>query len=250
MRIVSLLPSTTEIICDLGLGSELVGVTAECNWPQHVRDGREIVVRSFADPTLTPGEIDDFVRTQLDAGLDLYTLDDEALQRCDPDLIVSQDLCRVCAVASGDVEAATARLNCDAAILQIDPQNLSEVLESIVTIANAAGVAHRGLEFVVSLRSRLQVVLEAVAEHGFARSGLYGPDGCNHVPPHVGIRRRGRAGSRPPRDAFVANDVGIHQAGTTRNRHRRTMRVWSRTGERTSAIGARPSAGDCRGMGN
>jgi len=102
VRIVSLLPSTTEIICDLGLGGELLGVTAECNWPQRVQDGREIVVRSIADAAMTPGEVDEFVRQRIGAGLDLYQLDDAALQRCNPDLILSQDLCRVCAVASGD----------------------------------------------------------------------------------------------------------------------------------------------------
>ncbi len=155
MRIVSLLPSTTEIICDLGLQDELLGVTAECNWPEHVRDGREIVVRSFADAAMTPGEIDDYVRQRLAEGLDLYELDDAALQRCDPDLILSQDLCRVCAVASGDVAAATARLNCHAEVLQIDPQTLTDVLESIETIAIAANVTERGVEYVQSLRRRL-----------------------------------------------------------------------------------------------
>ncbi len=162
MRIVSLLPSTTEIVCDLGLEVDLVGVTAECNWPHRIQDGREIVVRSFADATMTPGEIDVFVRQRLEAGLDLYELDDEALQRCDPDLILSQDLCRVCAVPSGDVEAATQRLNCHADVLQIDPQTLSEVLESIATIASAADVAQRGTDFVVALRGRLNDVQAAV----------------------------------------------------------------------------------------
>jgi iron complex transport system substrate-binding protein len=173
----------------LGLERDLVGVTAECNWPQHVQDGREIVVRSFADPTLTPGEIDDFVRRRLDAGLDLYTLDDEALQRCDPDLILSQDLCRVCAVASGDVEAATARLNCHAAILQLDPQNLFDVLESITTIASAAGVADRGIEFVASLRSRLNDVLEAVRDaprpRVFVLEWIDPPFGAGHWVPDL-----------------------------------------------------------------
>jgi len=189
VRIVSLLPSTTEIICDLGLGDELFGVTAECNWPQHVQDGREIVVRSFADPQLTPSEIDEYVRQRLDAGLDLYTLDDEALQRCDPDLIVSQDLCRVCAVASGDVEAAITRLNCHAEVLQIDPQNLSQVLESIVTIANAAGVADRGNDFVTSLRSRLNRVLATVQEHPrrrvFVLEWIDPPFGAGHWVPDL-----------------------------------------------------------------
>ena len=95
MRIVSLIPTTTEIVCDLGLENDLLGVTAECNWPDGVQQGREIVVRSLAGSELTPGEIDEYVRERIDAGLDLYALDDEALRRCDPDLILSQ----------GDVES-------------------------------------------------------------------------------------------------------------------------------------------------
>jgi iron complex transport system substrate-binding protein len=148
----------------LGLEDDLVGVTAECNWPNRVQDGREIVVRSFADAEMTPGEIDVLVRLRLEAGLDLYALDDEALQRCDPDLILSQDLCRVCAVASGDVEAATQRLNCHADVLQIDPQTLPEVLESIAAIATAANVSQRGIDFVTALRGRLADVQTAVGE--------------------------------------------------------------------------------------
>src|ERR1700689_5929101 len=104
---------------------------------------------------MTPSKIDAFGRQRLAAGLDLYELDDAALQRCDPDLILGQDLCRVCAVASGDVAAATARLNCHADVLQIDPQTLNAVLESIATIASAAGVAERGSEYVDPLRQRL-----------------------------------------------------------------------------------------------
>jgi iron complex transport system substrate-binding protein len=162
VRIVSLLPSTTEIICDLGLADDLVGVTVECNWPTGVQVGREIVVRTFAEPSMTPGEIDEIVRQRLSEGLDLYALDDDALQRCDPDLILSQDLCRVCAVASGDVEAAKARLNCHADILQIDPLTLSQVIASIDTIADAAGVHERGRAYVNSLQARLAAVEESV----------------------------------------------------------------------------------------
>jgi iron complex transport system substrate-binding protein len=189
VRIVSLLPSTTEIVCDLGLEVELVGVTAECNWPNRIQDGREIVVRSFTDDAMTPGEIDEFVRQRLDAGLDLYALDDEALQRCDPDLILSQDLCRVCAVASGDVEAATRRLNCHADVLQIDPQTLSEVLESIVTIAIAADVAQRGIDVVAGLRGRLADVQTAVRERPrrrvFILEWIDPPFGAGHWVPDL-----------------------------------------------------------------
>ncbi|MEO9180412.1 MAG: ABC transporter substrate-binding protein [Acidimicrobiales bacterium] len=171
MRIVSLLPSTTEIVCDLGLADDLIGVTIECNWPAGVQEGREIVVRSFAEPSMTPGEIDAIVHHRLSEGQDLYTLDDEALQRCDPDLILSQDLCRVCAVASGDVEAAKVRLNCRADILQIDPLTLSQVLASIATIAGAAGAEERGRAYIGSLHARLAAVEEAV--HGEVRRRVF-----------------------------------------------------------------------------
>lgn len=162
MNIVSLLPSTTEIIFDLGLEDQLKGVTIECNWPAEARAGREIVVDTFTKPGMTPGEIDAIVRERMAAGLDLYNLDDDALARCAPDLILSQDLCRVCAVASGDVDAAIARLRCDATLLQIDPQNLLEVIESINTIAQAAGVSHRGLALTQALHERLLAVAENI----------------------------------------------------------------------------------------
>lgn len=162
MNIVSLLPSTTEIIFDLGLGDQLKGVTIECNWPAEARAGREIVVDTFTKPGMTPGEIDAIVKERMAAGLDLYNLDDDALARCAPDLILSQDLCRVCAVASGDVDAAIARLRCDATLLQIDPQNLLEVIESINTIAQAAGVSHRGLDLTQALHERLLAVAENI----------------------------------------------------------------------------------------
>ena len=163
MRIVSLLPSTTEIVFDLGLQDQLQGVTIECNWPKSAKSGREIVVDTFTNPTMTPGEIDAIVKQRMAAGLDLYNLDDDALARCNPDLILSQDLCRVCAVASGDVDAAVARLNCNATVLQIDPQNLHQVIESINTIAVAAGVADRGLALTESLHHRLEAVAMTVA---------------------------------------------------------------------------------------
>jgi iron complex transport system substrate-binding protein len=207
VRIVSLLPSTTEIVCDLGLGSELLGVTAECNWPPRVQDGREIVVRSFADTAMTPGEIDAFVHQRLAAGLDLYQLDDAALRRCDPDLILSQDLCRVCAVASGDVAAATARLNCHAEVLQIDPQNLSDVLESISTIATAANVTQRGIDFVDSLRNRLTDVLDAV--HGLPRRRVFilewinPPFGAGHWVPDLVVAAGGEPILARPGDRSV-----------------------------------------------
>jgi iron complex transport system substrate-binding protein len=189
MRIVSLLPSTTEIVCDLGLAEQLFGVTVECNWPQGVRDGREVVVDTFIDSSLSPAKIDELVRTRVAAGLDLYELDDAALARCNPDLILSQDLCRVCAVATGDVEAAVERLSCDALVLQIDPQTLNEVIESINTIAVAAGVAERGAVLTKDLHARLAYIRERVAgkprQRVFVLEWIDPPFGSGHWVPDI-----------------------------------------------------------------
>lgn len=189
MNIVSLLPSTTEIVFDLGLADQLRGVTVECNWPQHAKEGREIVVDTFTNPTMTPGEIDAIVKERVAQGLDLYNLDDAALARCAPDLILSQDLCRVCAVASGDVNAAVARLNCDANVLQIDPQTLHQVVDSINTIAEAAGVASRGTALTNSLHARLEKVADNV--RGLSRPKVFvlewidPPFGAGHWVPDI-----------------------------------------------------------------
>ena len=165
MRIVSLLPSTTEIIFDLGLGEQLLGVTFECNFPPEARQGREIVVGGMDTKHLTPLEIDELVRARLAAGDELYSLDDAALARCNPDLILSQDLCRVCAVPSGEVDLAVARLNCQATVLQIDPHTLVEVIDSVQTVADAAGVPERGQTLVHSLHQRLATLRERTDSH-------------------------------------------------------------------------------------
>jgi iron complex transport system substrate-binding protein len=165
MRIVSLLPSTTEIIFQLGLADDLLGVTFECNFPTEARQGREIVVGGMDTKHLTPHEIDELVRAKVAAGEDLYSLDDAALQRCDPDLILSQDLCRVCAVSSGNVDEALERLQCHAQVLQIDPHSLGEVIESVNTVALAAGVAERGVALVQQLHARLASLKARIDAH-------------------------------------------------------------------------------------
>ena len=165
MRIVSLLPSTTEIVFDLGLADQLLGVTFECNFPPVARQGREIVVGGMDTKHLTPLEIDELVRARLAAGDELYSLDDAALARCNPDLILSQDLCRVCAVPSGEVDLAVARLNCQATVLQIDPHSLAEVIDSVQTVADATGVPERGRTLVLALHQRLATLRERTDSH-------------------------------------------------------------------------------------
>src|SRR5919109_1048326 len=112
MRLVSMLPSATEIVYALGLGDQLVGVTFECDEPASARAEKTVVVGGLDTRGLSPREIDDYVRGRLAAGVDLYTLHEDALAGLQPDLILTQDLCRVCTlIARGRKPSRTASVS-------------------------------------------------------------------------------------------------------------------------------------------
>jgi iron complex transport system substrate-binding protein len=159
VRIVSMLPSATEIVYALGLEDDLVGVTFECNEPRRARLEKRIVVGGRDTSAMTPGDIDRYVRDRLAAGEDLYTLDAGALTEIAPDVILTQDLCRVCALPTGQVEDALDYLGCCAEVISLDPHTLDDVLDSIKIVGRRLGVEQRADELV----SRLQVRLDAVA---------------------------------------------------------------------------------------
>jgi iron complex transport system substrate-binding protein len=163
MRIVSLLPSATEIVYALGLDDQLVGVTFECDEPADARSRHRVVVGGADTSGMTVGEIDAYVRAQVAAGRDLYTLDEGALGELDPDLILSQDLCRVCALPTGQVDAALQHLGCRADVVTLDPHSLADVLASIRAVGAATGTDARAAELVASLQARLDAVRSAVA---------------------------------------------------------------------------------------
>ena len=157
MRIVSLLPSTTEILFAIGAGDDVVGVTFECDYPAAARS-RTIVSTSAMPEGLTPAAIDDFVVAAMARGDDLYHLDEGALAGLDADLVVTQDLCAVCAVDVSVVDDALAHLGCTAEVLTIDPHTLEEVFESILTLGRATGHQPEAEELVAEQRTRLDVV--------------------------------------------------------------------------------------------
>jgi iron complex transport system substrate-binding protein len=169
MRIVSLLPSATEIVYALGLDAQLVGVTFECDEPPAARLSKTIIVGGRDTSALNPAEIDSYVRETLSAGGDLYTLHEDALAQLDPDLILTQDLCRVCAVPTGQVREAVAHLGCSADVVTLDPYSLADVLDSIGTVADAAGVTDRAERLLATLRARLDTVSARVRTAGAAR---------------------------------------------------------------------------------
>jgi iron complex transport system substrate-binding protein len=162
MRIVSLLPSATEILFDLGLGDHVVGVTFECDFPVEAR-GKRIVSTSALPEGLTPQQIDAVVKQRIAAGEDLYRLDRGAFAELDPTLVVTQDLCAVCAVDVSEVDDALAFLGCRAEVLTLDPMTLDEVIDSVLAVGAATGTAARAGEIVAECRQRLTAVAAAVA---------------------------------------------------------------------------------------
>jgi iron complex transport system substrate-binding protein len=163
VRVVSLLPSATEIVYALGLGDQLVGVTFECDEPAAARRDKTVVVGGLDTSGMDPAAIDAYVREQISAGKDLYTLDAGALAALSPDLILTQDLCRVCALPAGQVTEALDYLGCSAQVITLDPHSLDEVLDTILIVGRHTG-AQRAAELLVGeLRQRLEDVGSRVA---------------------------------------------------------------------------------------
>jgi len=166
VRIVSLLPSTTEILFALGAGDDVVGVTFECDTPVEART-RTIVSTSAMPSGLTPSEIDAFVVGAVADGVDLYHLEADALRELDPTLVVTQDLCAVCAVDVSTVDDALAHLGCTAEVLTVDPHSLEDVLQSVLLLGKATGREETAAELVQSLRLRMAAVWRSTM--GFGR---------------------------------------------------------------------------------
>ncbi|HET9575994.1 MAG TPA: cobalamin-binding protein [Nitrospira sp.] len=155
MRIVSLLPSATEMICALGLEDQLVGVTHECDYPPSVRRLPK-VTHTRLPSDASSGEIDRLVREQLKTTRSLYSLDLPLLNDLRPDLIVTQSLCQVCAVAQDEVQAALSQLPGKPCVINLEPQSLEGMFDALRHVASAAGVSAE--ERIRSLRARVHAV--------------------------------------------------------------------------------------------
>jgi iron complex transport system substrate-binding protein len=168
VRIVSLLPSTTEILFALGAGDDVVGVTFECDTPSEART-RTIVSTSAMPTGMSPAEIDAYVVGAVADGVDLYHLEADALRALDPTLVVTQDLCAVCAVDVATVDDALAHLGCTAEVLTVDPHTLEEVLGSVLLLGKATGHEDVATELVQSLRQRMAAVWRGTMGRGRPR---------------------------------------------------------------------------------
>ena len=162
MRICSLLPSATEIVCALGLEEALVGVSHECDYPPSVR-GKPALIRPRVDPDAAAAEIDGQVRALVERGESLYAVDAELLLRLEPDLILTQDLCHVCAASPGDLAAALARVNRPPRVLSLTPQSLADVWRDIRAVGEATGRRQEAEALASNLTARVRRVQESAA---------------------------------------------------------------------------------------
>ncbi|HZP83896.1 MAG TPA: cobalamin-binding protein [Chthonomonadaceae bacterium] len=162
MRIVSLLPSATEIVCALGLEEQLVGVTHECDYPPRVK-ALPKVTQTLIPHDATSAQIDALVRERLKTDRALYTLDMPTLERLRPDLLVTQALCDVCAVAEAEVNAAVCTLPGRPRVLNLEPMSLEDVFDTLHLVGRATGREAQAREVVAALRRRVQRVAERTA---------------------------------------------------------------------------------------
>ncbi len=161
-RIVSLLPSSTEIVYALGLGERLVGVTHECDFPSAARALPRLTASALPEAS-SSAEIDRHVRKSLHEGSSLYALDSDLLEQLAPDLIITQELCAVCAVSYEIVAQAAKRLRGDPRIVSLEPSSLEDVYANIATVAELAGVPQAARALVSGLRARTEALHASVA---------------------------------------------------------------------------------------
>jgi len=157
VRILSLLPSATEMVYLLGLEDSLVGVTHECDWPAPAAF-KPRVTRSLLPPGATPLEVDSLVSAAAGGGDPVQRLDRELIADLAPDLVLTQDLCGVCAVPRGHLDAALAVLGLECQVLSFDPACIADVLANVVSLGDATGTGERARGVVAGLRSRLDAV--------------------------------------------------------------------------------------------
>lgn len=163
MRICSFLPSATEILYALGLGDQVVGVTYACDYPPEAR-AKPVVVRTRLSEELAGAALDRAVREFVAAGESLYRVDLDILAQVQPDLILTQDLCHVCAASPGDLPGALARLSRPPQVLSLSPRTLSDVFADIERVGKAAGRA----EAAAALRAELEASVQRIEQQAAA----------------------------------------------------------------------------------
>ena len=188
MRIASLLPSATEIVCALGLENELVAVTHECDYPDSVRD-KPVLTRSVLSGASSGAEVDRHIRELVHEGSSIYALDAPLLEALRPDLILTQELCEVCAVSYPIVERAVRRLGSSPQLVSLEPETIEDVFENIRVVGRLAGRSAIAERVCDSLRRRVAAVEQRVAGRPRRRvvclEWVDPPFNCGHWTPEL-----------------------------------------------------------------
>jgi iron complex transport system substrate-binding protein len=163
VRIVSLVPHATELLFALGLGPEVVAVTHECDYPP-AASARQQVTRDVLPVGLSAAAIDAAVRERTQNGQAIYELDEQALEKLEPDLIITQALCPVCAVSYEDVRALARKLPSKPTVISLDPHTFGETLGDVRTVAEATGHRERGVDLIGEIAARVDRVKLSVRE--------------------------------------------------------------------------------------
>jgi len=200
-RICSLLPSATEIVAFLGLAGSLVGRSQECDWPEEILELPVVTASRIDTRELTSLEIDEAVRAAIAEGRSLYAVDEELIRELAPDVIVTQDLCEVCAVSSRELRGVA---SLGAEVISLDPRTVDGIADSVTDLAARLGVPERGEAVVDELRETIAEVSEAVAgtprRRVFVAEWLDPPFAAGHWVPEMvavagGQEVLGRAGA-------------------------------------------------------
>ena len=160
LKIASLLPSATEILCALGLEENIVGITHECDFPESITGKPHLTASRISHETMSSAEIDHAVRSQLDGHGSIYDLDEKLLRELEPDLIITQELCDVCAVNYETVQKAAKIYAADAKVVSLEPNTIADIFENIKTVGDLTNTKEKAEKVVGNLQNRLNNLRE------------------------------------------------------------------------------------------
>jgi iron complex transport system substrate-binding protein len=163
-RIVSFLPSSTEILYAIGVGDQITGVTHECRYPDDAKSKPKVINSSFDADSMTSREIDNKIVGLTKTGVDIYVINDQKLKEAKPDLIIAQGVCEVCAPFTKEIDRANSILGYKPDLLVLDSHDLDDILVSIMDIAEKVGGVSEGRKLVVSLQNRIDNIRRIVGE--------------------------------------------------------------------------------------
>jgi iron complex transport system substrate-binding protein len=196
MRIVSLLPSATEILYALGVGDQVVGITHECDFPPEAAS-KPALIKPRVDPTAAPAEIDRQVSELIARGESIYAVDADLLDSLAPDLIVTQDLCHVCAASPDDLAAALSRFARSPRVLTLTPHSLDDVWQDIIHAGEATNTLPRAEALAAELKAKVRVVASSTASTPASASAQAAGRNALQISASTTAQAAGRVATRP-----------------------------------------------------